>query len=810
MDIRTINVLDVETNDGSSPQRPLRFGLNRIRKRLWDCRISLISVLLGLTALTLVAPVQDLLLEIKGLRSIIGFAIIVLVFWTIPVHNAASRAIRHIKRPSDPAHKATARWAMIIDRAFPPLLGFATLFVFYFAVGRIAQSLDTNTGIPAIESAVEVLRTAQICIVGAAVVFVPYMVWHERVITHRPQTFIGGILHAMPTALGLFTFIVLAVAILDPSEFVWQMGREDLLPVMFGGWVPLFSYLALLSRRTGWPVTILVAVALVVLTAFAGRFHDVRTFKSALWQQAQTTGAGHLERQVPFDEAVASWMAANGCSGDAEKCPPVVLIAAAGGGSRAAFYTGTIIGALLDATRADPARYHDIGKAIFAMSGVSGGALGVTVARTALADAIDGKPPCRYSEDNWFGRGIREKAPRESWRACLQLLSAGDYLSPALLGAAARDSLSFLVSLVTGEEVPDRAVLLEQAMERHYNNVVFGERTSCGGGEDRRGLCRPFGYLDLGDHDHWLPLLFLDATSAHTGGQIIVPDLRIGADSPDSEHCTEVYPFSLSVFEIMASSGVAGQPAGPAIEGGCTYSGLARADDIRLSTAVVISARFPLLSPQGNLRNRDGTVVAQVLDGGFFDNTGLEGLMPLIPLLGSAGLHPLVVQIDNQPWGSEPGNYAIPGRPIGRDEPRYVKVNNEPQSSWTDDFDSFVTLGALNSTRKGHEARVEDEAIQLVTEDAQGLYVSPRLYPVTRPPQIANSELCDEKPNLRFSLRNLTMSWWLSPLLQEVIDYQLCDPRDALLLRDVLAGMAIQAPAPATGAPTNPPDEIKK
>jgi hypothetical protein len=88
-----------------------------------------------------------------------------------------------------------------------------------------------------------------------------------------------------------------------------------------------------------------------------------------------------------------------------------------------------------------------------------------------------------------------------------------------------------------------------------------------------------------------------------------------------------------------------------------------------------------------------------------------------------------------------------------------------------------------------------------VTEDAQGLYVSPRLYPVTRPPGSTKDDLCDEKPNLRFSLRNLTMSWWLSPLLQEVIDDQLCDPRDALLLRDVLAGMAIRPPASAAGAP---------
>ena len=791
MDVRTVKVLNVGTDDGRSRRRPVVSLLRHVRLRLWDCRISLLSILLGFVILTAMPPVQDLLLEIKGLPSIIGFATIVLVFWTIPVHNAAARAIRRIERPFDPGQKSSARWAKIIDRSLPTLLGFATLFVFHFAAGRIARSLETTNGVPEIEAAVVVLRTARICFAGAAVVFVAYVVWHEHVLRHNTTSFVGGIFSAMPTALGLVTFLVLALAIFDPSEFVWQVGREDLLPLILGGWVPLFSYLALLSRRTRWPLTTLAIVGFFLLGTFADRFHDVRTFKSLLWQDAQAGGPDVVRRQVFLDPAVASWMAANGCSGNAERCPPVVLIAAGGGGSRAAFYTGTILGAILDATRANPTRYHDIGKAIFAMSGVSGGALGVTLARTALADSTDGRPPCRHSEANWFGYGAREKDPRDSWRSCLQLLAAGDYLSPILLGATMRDSLAFFVSLVTGEQIADRAVLLEQAMEEHYNDIVLGERTPCGGAADRRGLCRPFGYLDLKNHERWLPLLFLSATSAHSGRQIIVPDLQIGVDSPDPRRCTELYPFSPSVFAIMASGAPAGQSLDPATD--CTYPGLAQADDIRLSTAVVISARFPVLSPQGNLRDRAGAVVAQVLDGGLFDNSGIEALLPLIPALEGKGLHPLLVEIGNRPWENEPGTYRIPGRPADRDDPRYVRIDTQPQSTWADTIDAIISLNALNSIRSGHEERVENEAIAAVTKDGQGTFVSPRLYPVIRSPDVADNDLCDDNPNLHFSLRNLSASWWLSPLVQRVIDYQLCDARDALLLRDVMAKMAINA-----------------
>ena len=131
-------------------------------------------------------------------------------------------------------------------------------------------------------------------------------------------------------------------------------------------------------------------MALFLVAALADRFHDVRTFQSAEWRALHHAMPGAVGRQTFIGSAINGWMTANGCDGAPEKCPPAVLIAAEGGGSRAAFYTGTILGALLDATRAHPDDYSDFGNAIFAMSGVSGGALGITLARTALLDAEDG------------------------------------------------------------------------------------------------------------------------------------------------------------------------------------------------------------------------------------------------------------------------------------------------------------------------------------------------------------------------------------------------------------------------------------
>ena len=103
-------------------------------------------------------------------------------------------------------------------------------------------------------------------------------------------------------------------------------------------------------------------------------------------------------------------------------------------------------------------------------------------------------------------------------------------------------------------------------------------------------------------------------------------------------------------------------------------------------------------------------------------------------------------------------------------------------------FEAILSpLQALNGARSGHAERVEDAMMGILAIDEQGAYFSPRIYPSTRVTgNQSNPDLCAEIPSLRFTLRNLSMSWWLSPVVQRVIDLQLCDNRDTLLLTDIL------------------------
>ena len=74
-------------------------------------------------------------------------------------------------------------------------------------------------------------------------------------------------------------------------------------------------------------------------------------------------------------------------------------------------------------------------------------------------------------------------------------------------------------------------------------------------------------------------------------------------------------------------------------------------DDIRLSTAAHNSARFPIVSPAGEIRNRQHQVVDRIVDGGYFENYGALGAMELAQAIRAIEpkLAPFVLVISNDP-----------------------------------------------------------------------------------------------------------------------------------------------------------------
>lgn len=128
--------------------------------------------------------------------------------------------------------------------------------------------------------------------------------------------------------------------------------------------------------------------------------------------------------------------------------------------------------------------------------------------------------------------------------------------------------------------------------------------------------------------------------------------------------------------------------------------------DVRLSTGGTMSARFPVLTPNGTIIDADGENIDHVVDGGYFENFGATSAHELAEALECYGLKPFVILVKNEPTTA-----------------RTDCVNNgqlEYETSVTSRWFSVITspLAALYQTRN---ARGTQAATQLFQGSGQQL-----------------------------------------------------------------------------------------
>jgi hypothetical protein len=202
------------------------------------------------------------------------------------------------------------------------------------------------------------------------------------------------------------------------------------------------------------------------------------------------------------------------------------------------------------------------------------------------------------------------KTPRGAGR--LQALGsdvlAADFLSAPLAAMLTRDVAR---SLLRHEFLPGRGAVLEQAFEAAWHEAV-GSNAFAGRFDD----------LWAGDEALQIPSLFLNCTDADTGQRLVVSNIALEGDL---------------------------DPKGD-------VRALLDGRTVRLSTAALLSARFPVVSPAGVVRPVGGAPL-RVVDGGYFDNSGaasaadaLSGLLDAAKGLGLEGrLRYIAIVITNDP-----------------------------------------------------------------------------------------------------------------------------------------------------------------
>jgi hypothetical protein len=461
---------------------------------------------------------------------------------------------------------------------------------------------------------------------------------------------------------------VCAALMLGPLTYLTFASDRFKLAIPLGGGV-----------KFHWRIPVLFLLALLVmLTPQWVRLHAVRVITEA--EDVPTAG----ERQT-LQDAYDRWRAV--CGGEGAR--PIV-VAISGGATRAGYW-GLRVLADIDAMAAS-------GKgSIFAISTVSGGSLGAAAYLSMRATEAENScwldtyadPRLMQKRDDNLSKGVRSDA-------------LASVASAYLWGDAARGLFGLPASLVrwvTGQDDVlrggDRADALERAFERNWQAVIDTWKKD-GLGKRPLGFERPFLQLfyktgaakDTFEFRGNVPVWVANGTDAQDGDRILTVPFRL--DDPN--------PFRAARDAL----------------------GILRAD-VPISTAIHNTARFPYLSPSGELAPPGADFwksYPQVIDGGYFENNGLQTALELVRWLKKAGADPILIGV------SADSTVGIAESHIPRCSAKALDPARPDSGSRP--LQLLAPLQGVYSARGGHSAVALADAVKLLcpvdpaTEPAPG------------------------------------------------------------------------------------------
>jgi hypothetical protein len=398
---------------------------------------------------------------------------------------------------------------------------------------------------------------------------------------------------------------------------------------------------ALLNRRP--PILTLALVCFLLASTLPPQetLHDVLPYRS---------GAPYRGRSL--QEAFDRWRCVNSilpgdaaapCSGKvvpngSSESIPLILIASSGGGIRSAVWTAYVLDRVIG--------YKHIHQ-VFAMSGVSGGALGIATYGAQLsypdpkqdpatAKSFPPPDPCNDSQP----------AAEPKW-ICKRLYT--DSVAP-IIGWLMLVEAPW--SLVHFDLHTDRARVLERNLERAWS----------ADSASTQGLNANLLQLNAMPKDAsepYVPLLVFNGTAVESGCRVNASVL--GANG----HATNEPTLRCLSSPYRAANGDP-LPKDSVFAATVDLVDLLCADDnLPLSTAALLAGRFPFVSPAGhalqcrqNAKTDSNPLETYIVDGGYLENSGaataLELWTALAPLVEEhnrdsslPAIVPFFIQIDN-------------------------------------------------------------------------------------------------------------------------------------------------------------------
>ncbi|MGH9188512.1 MAG: hypothetical protein ACRD0Q_00535 [Acidimicrobiales bacterium] len=395
-------------------------------------------------------------------------------------------------------------------------------------------------------------------------------------------------------------------------------------------------------------------VAAAVLDRHGG-FHDARLLEGTEARAAMT-----------LEDALAAWYEANvvtvpgapsvaGASSSGRRTVPLVFVATAGGAARSAYWTSLVFDCLFEESSSTCNR-GGAGpiprESVIVASGISGGSVGL-----ATSHALRDEPKPRVADNDV---GLQGRGERVAW---YDQIYGNDLLAPVI-------ARLLFVDLPNGffhfNFFRDRAAVLEESLESATDGVGTD-------GLLEQGLFESAFEKAPAPSGPRLPILLLNGASVEDGCRLNGSGAELAAEPvPNSQKSSRSDKRDAENAEAdsclaVGARGPQVREHTPALAGtrdlrdfSCPNgSGRGKPRDVRLSTAALLSARFPYVTPSGALHSctnkEDRTFI---VDGGIIDSSAAAPVVELLAAVqpaidrynaGQASICvvPVLLQLDN-------------------------------------------------------------------------------------------------------------------------------------------------------------------
>lgn len=540
----------------------------RVCKILSVASISIFAVFISWFCLFNVAQVTDAIIALGNFGSFHHFLIFVLVgsLWAFFIWYWA-RVFYYIEYEK---RKDLKEYEKIIVKYTPRVLGALELLIIGLAF--LIQAPKCQIG-----NELNPIRVVGIIYMALAILFIIFVNLRRKIFNLKPlgelheslepQKRIVNVICLPDTTkkilfiTTIITSILLVLITIWPIHLTMLLGDGVTVLIMcLCIWLPLLYWIRYFSLKLGFPLYLVLAVLIVSFSFFNGN-KNIRFI--SLPSDTRMNVGDYTEKWLSKTETLGKRVKLK----DGTDGVPMVIVLSEGGGIRAAYWSAQFLARIQK-------EYPHCRDYLFGISGVSGGSFGATVFDGVL----------NYYDHHPQAAGDKDSEGKNVMQSKITDIIGKDFLSPTVACLFTREIIQLLVPFPI--ESFDRAKVFEETWEYVWKDNLNNDPT--------------FGasFLSLWDKNT-VPSLFINTTQVENGYPVVLSNIRFDAGQ-DKNVTNGKLDFPRDFYADILKE--------PSL-------------DVPLSTASLLSARFPFVSPAGTLEEKNGGTISLV-DGGYFDNTG--------------------------------------------------------------------------------------------------------------------------------------------------------------------------------------------